>query len=162
MAEETILIGISQLALIFNGFVAIFLVYVRQDGRFSPADSLRIASIIFVGFVALFAALIPLGFWSFGLAASDTWQYSAIVWFVIGLPSTIIIARRQMALSSDDRKEVGYIHTTISWTLNFVSILLIIYIALGFGGAGEYVLALLLMLAIATTNFITISMQKLL
>lgn len=41
---------LTELGAAFAGFVAIFLIFARRERRFSPADSLRIRSIILASF----------------------------------------------------------------------------------------------------------------
>lgn len=162
MIEQSFLIGLSQLALIFTGFVAIFLIYVRGDGRFSPADSLRIASMIFTGIGLLFAALSPIMFWSLGLAEFQVWQYSALLQVLVGGPTSLFMARRHLKMTAEDRAEVGLIHSAITWSMQLAVSAIFISIALGFGGGGLYIVACMIILALSAINFVTITLQKLL
>jgi hypothetical protein len=54
------LVLFAELGAAFAGFIAIFLIFARREGRFSPADSLRIRSIILASFSVVFTALAPL------------------------------------------------------------------------------------------------------
>ncbi len=51
---------IAELGVAFAGFLAVFLIFARRDGRFSPADSVRVRAIIAASFTSIFMALLPL------------------------------------------------------------------------------------------------------
>ena len=162
MKEEALLIGLSQLGGVFAGFIAIFTVFARKDGRLSPADSLRVRSIIYASFIVVLGSLLPLLLSSFGVSDPALWKISAAVFLVLAIPAPVDVARHQLALSRQDRRQVGTVHQVVSWGLSATVTLLLGSIALSHGGAGYYVLALMLTVAIATSNFVTIALQKLL
>jgi hypothetical protein len=169
MDTEGILIGFSQLGAVFAGFIAIFLVFARKDGRFSPADSLRIRSIVHVTMVLVIGALLPLSLSLYGLSDQKLWKMSAIILLFFGFSATLNVARYHIGMGKEDRRDVGLLHSLVSWVMNFAVATLLILIAVGFSEFGfasqfaaNYVLALFLMLAIVMSNFVTLSLQKLL
>jgi hypothetical protein len=42
------------------GFVSIFLVLVRREGKFPPEHALRVRSLILIGFIGIFMSLLPI------------------------------------------------------------------------------------------------------
>lgn len=162
MQEEAILIGISQLGAVYAGFIAIFLVFTRKDGRFSTADSLRVRSLLFSSFGVVAAGVAPLVFHAFGLADVNLWRASAMFVFLVGSISTLDIGRRHIKMSRDDKIEVGIFHSVVTWGLNFIATGLLIAVVVGFGGWAFYVLVVAIILAITIINFVTITLQRLL
>lgn len=163
--------GAAELALIaelgvgFAGFVAIFLIFARRDGRFSPADSLRVRSIIISSFQAVFSALVPLALSLYGVAGSDLWRLASLVAVAAGMPVAIHIARFHFLLAPTDRAEVGFAHSIIAWGLSALVATLLIANAVGFLGgpdAALYITAQIGLLGIATSNFVTIAFKRLL
>jgi hypothetical protein len=162
MREEELLLGISQLGAVFAGFVSIFLVFAKKDGRFSPADSLRVRSIIHSGFSVVFGALVPFIFWSYEFGERQIWLYSAIVFVFAGGLVSSDIARNMLAIKGDSRKDLRGGSTFAAWSLGVIAFVLAVSIIAGYAGAANYILALIAILAIAMINFVTIALRRLL
>jgi len=156
---------IAELGVGFAGFVAIFLIFARRDGRFSPADSLRVRSIITSSFQAVFGALVPLALSLYGLAGSDLWRFASLIAIACATPVATHIARVHFQLAPTDRAEVGFIHSVTAWGLSALAGALFVANAAGFLGgpsASLYITALICLLGIATSNFVTIAFKRLL
>ena len=65
---------LAELGIAFAGFLAVFLIFARREGRFSPADSLRVRSIIVSSLSAVFLALLPLALNLYGLEGIALWR----------------------------------------------------------------------------------------
>ena len=81
---------IAELGVAFAGFVSIFLIFARAEGRFSPADSLRVRSIILASMSAVFMALLPLVLIHAGVTDGSLWRSASLAALVIGLLPEII------------------------------------------------------------------------
>jgi hypothetical protein len=160
MAEEGFLIGVSQLGATFAGFVAIFLIFVRQDGRFSPADALRIRALIYTSLLVVVVGLIPLAL-NFLVEASQLWRASGAAALAVGTPVIIDVARSHLAMKVEDRREIVMAHAVVTYGLAIASAALVAALALGFGDSGLYVLALLLTLISVAVTFLTLSFKNL-
>lgn len=108
---------IAQLGAIYAGFLSIFLVFVRREGRFSPADSLWVRSIIYASFGVVFGALIPLAFSLFGFEGARLWRTASFIALAGAILSAGDVARYHIALSAKDREMVGFAHSMITWSL---------------------------------------------
>ena len=156
---------IAELGIGFAGFLAIFLIFARREGRFSPADSVRVRAIILASFTSIFLALLPLLLTLAGLEEGTLWRASSLVYLAVVLPSSVAVGRVQLALRPEDRAELGLFNSIISWTLASVGPVLLTANATGIFGepsALPYLTALVATLGIATSNFITIAFQRLL
>ena len=156
---------IAQLGIGFAGFVAIFLIFARRDGKFSPPDSLRVRTIILASFTSIFLALLPLLLSLTELNEATVWRASSLVYLAVVVPSTVIVGRIQLALRPEDRAELGLSNNVTSWVLASVGpILLAVNVTGMFGGPSPllYLAALVITLGIATSNFIMIAFQRLL
>ena len=162
MIEEGVLLGISQIGATFAGFIAIFLIFARRDGRFSPADGLRIRALIYASLLIVIGALLPLLLHAYGAAEAQLWRGSAALYFAAGVPASIDAARRHLSMTQQDRREVGLLHSVVSWGLNLVVVAILGSLVLGYGSVGNYVLALVLTIAIVMANFVTLSLKNLL
>ena len=155
----------AELGAAFAGFIAIFLIFARREGRFSPADSLRIRSIILASFSAVFFSLIPLVLYHAGLSGAGQWQVASAVALIVGLLQGGVVARKQLALSPADRASVGLAHSVITWALYGIAAVFFAANALSLGltpSPWPYLASLVCILGIAAMNFVTIAFQRLL
>lgn len=156
---------IAELGIGFTGFLAIFLIFARREGRFSPADSLRILVIFQTGFVAIFMSLLPLLVVLSEVQPTTLWRASSLVYLAVNLVLSVAVGRKQLGLDAGERAEVGLFNNSIAWGLTLLSNLLLAANVIGIFGdpsAFLYVAALVGGLGIATSNFATIVLQKLL
>ena len=161
--EELILI--AELGVAFAGFLAIFLIFARRAGRFSPADSLRVRSIIVSSLAAVFLALVPLGMNLYDLQGATLWRSASIVGLALGGGVSLHIGLKQYALPAEERAAVGFVHSNVAWGLVLVCGVLLASNIFGLfsePAAAPYVTALICCLGIATSNFVTIAFQRLL
>jgi len=155
----------AELGAAFAGFIAIFLIFARREGRFSPADSLRIQSIILASFSAVFFSLFPLVLARAGLEGGAVWRISSLMAVASGLFQGSVVARRQIALTAEERGTVGTTHSVVTWGLFGVAAILFSWNVLGLGSAPaawRYLASLVCILGIAAMNFVTIAFQRLL
>ena len=156
---------IAELGVAFAGFLAIFLIFARREGRFSPADSLRVRSIIVSSLSAVFLALLPLVLGLYGWEGAGLWRASSVAALLVGVALSLHIGRRQLALPPEERAAVGFVHSSVAWGLVFVIGVLLLSNIFGLfspPAAAPYVAALMCSLGIATSNFVTIAFQRLL
>lgn|GEM_PF-1395463 len=165
MAGREELSLIAELGIGFAGFVSIFLIFARGEGRFSPSDSLLVRSIILSSFSAVFGALFPLVANLYGVEASVLWRVSSLASLILGSIASFHAAFKHFALSREWRAGVGLTHSAIAWGLVVAGLVLLASNAsgaLGEPSAAPYVAALMLTLVNSATNFITIAFRKLL
>lgn len=165
MAATDELTLIAELGVAFAGFLAIFLIFARREGRFSPPDSLRVRSILISSLFAMFFALLPLVLALYGIRPITIWRIASATSLLVGAPAGLEIARRQLAMSAEERAAVGTIHTVVAWGLFALAAILFAGNALGVSGdpsAALYVTALVCVLGVATSNFVTVAFHRLL
>ena len=106
MAGRDELALIAELGVGFVGFVAVFLIFARREGRFSPADGYRIRVIIIAGVSVIFLALLPLTANLYGLTGTTLWRSASILGLVTHVAAILHVAPKQRALSPEDRAEL--------------------------------------------------------
>jgi len=162
MDIPTILIGISQIAVTFLGFIAIFFVFTRRDGRFSPSDAMMVRTLLNASVVVLFGALIPVTYGLFDLTGAFLWQVSAATLTVLGTPGVIANAVLHARMPKGERQQVAPLHAFGNWSLTLLVFVLGVMVMAGWAGAEVYVLALIISLFVATLNFVTILLKRIL
>ena len=158
---------IAELGLGFAGFLAIFLIFARRESRFSPADGIRVRGIVYASFVAIFMALLPLLLMQVELGEITMWRASSVVFLLVGIFVCASIGRAQLSASADERAGVGFLNNVVTWGISALALALALLGTNAVGGFGEpsappYLTALVLSLGVATSNFVTIAIQRLL
>ncbi|WP_421788038.1 hypothetical protein [Hyphobacterium sp.] len=159
MPYENLLIGISQLGAVFAGFLAIVLVYVSKDGRLSAPRGLRARAIMHSGFLVIFGALLPLVLNALGLESGQVWQWAALIILPIGGLMVGEGVWHHLRMNAEDRRQAGVLRTFVPWTCSGLGMGLIVWLALGLGTAGLYILALIFALASATLSFMVLALE---
>ena len=156
---------IAELGVGFTGFVAIFLIFARREGRFSPVDSIRVRVMIASSLIAVFMALLPLLLALTELSPTAIWRSSSLAFLAVVLSMGAMIARVQLALPPDDQAPGSPTNKIIGWGLATLAGSLLVANSLGAFGepsALPYLGSLVLALGIATSKFVTVAIIRLL
>jgi hypothetical protein len=155
---------IAELGLGFAGFLAIFLIFARRESGFSPADGLRVRGIVYASFVAIFMALLPLILMQVELGEITMWRASSVAFLLVAIFVCASIGRAQLSTSPDERARAGFLNNVVTWGMSTLAVVLLGANAVGgFGepSAPPYLTALVLTLGVATSNFVSIAIQRL-
>lgn len=161
MQEEDILLGISQLSIVFAGFISIFMAFIQKEERISEVDAIRARVVIYSSFGTSLAALTPLVLAGLGASEEIVWPISAGVYLALGTAISVDIFLRQRRAAGPRtvaRATVGL----VSWSMTALMSAISIAVILGFGGGGLFVLVLVLNLALATLSFIAFVLERVL
>ncbi len=164
MSGHDELILMAELGAAFAGFLAIFLIFARREGRFSPTDSLAVRSMILGSFSTLFLALAPLA-----LAALDTpevvvWRVSGALGFLVFISVSASMALAHRRIPRDARADLNPRLVIAAWLLaSLAMVLFLANLAGQFGGpsAGLHISALVVLLGITAINFSDIAFKRL-
>jgi len=155
---------IAELGAAYAGFLAIFLIFARREGRFSPSDGLAVRSMILGSFSTIFIALVPLALGTFDIVEENLWRVSSsfalFVSFLVG--ANMGLASRR--LSTEDRAELGFRAPMMAWALTALIVILFLCNALAVLGppsAGLHIAGLVALLGITTLNFGDIAFKRL-
>lgn len=156
---------LAEVSIGFIGFVAIFLIFARREGRFSPEDAIRIQALFTAGFVGVFMSLLPIVLSNTVFDESLNWRISSIVFLFIVVGILVGIGLQQRRLPKEAQANIPLWNNLIAWGLGFVAMSCLLANALSlelFTPAFLYLVAILFILIGATTNFVAIAIQKLL
>lgn len=144
------------------GFVALFLVLVRGDERFSPEDALRIRVLILVGFTVIAMALLPIVIAQNNLNEIAIWHSSSSIFLGVLALQAGYVAMRHFQLPISPRMNIPLWNLLIGWSFATISMLLLVGNIVSidwFTPSFAYTAALLLTLGAGATNFFTIATQ---
>ena len=92
MSGRDELVLMAELGAAFAGFLAIFLIFAKREGRFSPTDSLAVRSMILGSFSTVFLALAPLALAALGAGESLVWRTSSGLGLLAALSISLSMA----------------------------------------------------------------------
>ena len=164
MATEQLSL-VAELGVAFAAFLAIFLVLARAEARFSPPDGVRVRVILLTSLFLVLAACIPLVLELFPLDRSLLWRIASSSALAGFLTVAANIAWHQFSMSAADQAALGTFNSIVSWSLAGAAGSAFTLNTLGLLGgpdAGLYVGALVCLLGVCTSNFITVAFQRLL
>ncbi len=158
------LVLMAELGIGYAGFLAIFLAFTRQQGVFSPPDSLRVRAMLLASFLAIFGAIAPLSLVLFSIPETVIWRVAGVGFLVGQLLVYWNVAAHQLSMEPGDRKNVGP-DSFFGWFLAGLASLLLVINAAGLvwqPSAHLHVVSIVCMLGICTTAFVAIAFHRLL
>jgi hypothetical protein len=158
--QQDLFIGLAQLAAVLIGFLAILVVFVREDGRLAPADALRGRSILYNANSVLVGAMVPIVLAANGVEGAQVWRFSGMVMIALSVVPFVEGARFNLRMSIEERRLIGLPTAIISWGGSALTMGLMVVVAIGWTGMGVYVTAAGLGLSIASYNFVTMAVQR--
>lgn len=160
MEHETLLIGLSQIGMIFAGLISVFIIFAAKDGEFPPHEKMHVGGLVVSCAALLIASLSPFSFFVYGLDGDLLWRAAAgfsITWCVIlsyyGLAP-------YLKLSPEERKLNGYFHAVTVFGLVAVIATLYTLAIIGHAPAGNYILGTLLIVPIGMSSFGTFAHKR--
>ncbi len=158
------LILMAELGAAFAGFLAIFLIFARREGRFSPTDSLAVRSMILGSFATVFLALFPLALAALESPDPVVWRTSSGAGLVVMLSMAASMAFAHRRIPLDAREDLRTSLVVAAWSL--ASLVVALFLAnlagwLGGPSAGLYLSGLVALLGITALNFSDIAFKRL-
>lgn len=136
-------------------------VFARDDGKLSPVDALRARSILHASILVIVGGVAPLTLEAYGFSADKVLHGAAAICLFVGIIMSAEGAAFNMRMDPADRQKAGYIHGAFSWGLSFLALVLLAIIVFRDGApVGHYIMALSLGIAVASSNFVMIALQK--
>ena len=155
----------AEIGVALVGLIAIFLVLVGRDGRFSMAESFHVRSLLASGAAVVSMALLPLVLHLYIDSEPTLWRASSGISFGVGLPVCAGFALFQRRLPRSERWGLGFAFTLTVWALSLLGVALCAVNVAGLAGgpsAAHHIAALGVMIIAALANFLTLALRRLL
>lgn len=151
---------IAEIAATYLGFIAVFIVFSRDDGRFADSDKHFIQGLVITSTAVIAFALMPRVLVQF-FPEPDTWSLSLNVVMVLGTLMTIFQAWSQFMMAEEEAKKVHWSWHAPGWVLALIGVALFStgYIDL-VAKSGAYIAGLTCILAVSVWCFIAIVFRK--
>ena len=155
----------SEIGVGLVGLIAIFLVLLGRDNRFSPAESFHMRSLLGLAASVVSFALLPLILQLYIDDEQAVWRTASGITLGLALPVGAGMALLQRSLPSGERWGLGFTITLVLWALVTLGMALCVANVAGLAGgpsAAHHIAALGVMVIAALTNFLTVAFRKLL
>ncbi|MGR8949380.1 MAG: hypothetical protein ACU84Q_15150 [Gammaproteobacteria bacterium] len=116
---------LAELAIALLGFIAVFSIFARQDGKFAASDKHFIqAMVLNCAGIGVFAVL-PRVLWNF-MEPERVWEFCVGTAVIFGAGITFHIARDQMNMPKEEAEKVHFMWHVIAWSIGAGAFLFLI------------------------------------
>ena len=151
---------LAEVAAAFLGFIAIFIMFSRDDGRFAESDKHFVQGLVVTATSVIILCLLPRVL-SLFFPEAAVWEICVFVVVVLGPIIAAYQAWDQFIMPHEEAIKVHWGWHVPGWTLTVFSFLFLIAAALGLLAAdGGYMVAMTLLLSVTLWCFIAIVFRK--
>ena len=116
---------LAELAIALLGFIAVFTIFARQDGKFAASDKHFIQAMVLncagIGLLAVLPRVL-----SNIVETELVWKICVATGFVFGISITIHIARDQLRMPKEEAEKVHIMWHIIAWSIGFGAFLFLL------------------------------------
>lgn len=160
MEHEALLIGLSQIGMIFAGFISVFLIFASKDGAFAPHEKMHISGLVLSCAALLFASLSPFALHVYGLNGQALWRAAACCGLACCFVVSFFGLTPYWKLTPEERKLNGYVHAATVFGMVGAIIVLYAFAIAGRSPAGNYIVGTLLIVPIGMSSFGTFAYKR--
>ena len=122
---------LAELAIALLGFIAVFTIFARQDGKFAASDKHFIQAMVLncAGIAVL--AVLPRVLWNL-VEPDRVWAYCVGAGLIFGMAITFHIARDQIKMPKEEAKKVHFMWHMVGWSVGAGAFLFLVSPYLGF------------------------------
>ena len=159
MEGSDVLLAIAEVSIALAGFTSVVAVLGKRSyGDWSPEDTMKLWLMLEYSFATLFLALIPFVPHSLGLPGSPTWIVSSSVMALFLIGHQLVAGPRILRLARQGRWVTRWQQVAVVSLIGSALVIQLLNVS-GFGfhhSFGAYFLGLLLVLALAALNFVSL------
>jgi hypothetical protein len=116
---------VAEISAALLGFIAVFLVLSRSDGRFAQSDRHFIQAFVTSASIAVVLSIMPRALGML-VTGDDVWMIASVTAIVLGSPALVLQARQQIRMSRDEAAQIHAIWHVVAWALGIASSVLFI------------------------------------
>ena len=160
MEYENLLIGLSQIGMIFAGLISVFIIFEAREGKFPPHERMHISGLVLSCIALLICSLTPFVFFVYGFQDQILWRASASVGIFGCICTSYFGLTPYLRLSPEERKLNGYFHAATVFAAAGAILVVFVLAAIGKAPAGNYITGTLLIVAIGLSSFGTFAHKR--
>ncbi|NQX89800.1 MAG: hypothetical protein HRT77_14175 [Halioglobus sp.] len=158
------LLNLAEIALIFVGFVAVFIAVTSEAGDMSFVESLYLRTIVVESIVSAFIALVPVSIVLIGVNGPTLWYIAGGLGLTLSIAGGAILVPDSLAALRATSGLIDHFFIAAGWMLAILGIGVILLNTGGWlwtPGLGPHFFAVVLFLAIAALAFLVIVFRRL-
>lgn len=158
------LLQLAEIALVFVGFVAIFIAVTRDSDGMSIVELLYVKTIVVESVVSAFIALAPVSLSLFGLTGPNLWRISSGLSLVLLLVGGGILVPGSRAALRAKPSPLDRLFIVFGWALAAIATVAVLLNAAGWlwiPTLGPHFLSVVIFLAIGALAFLVIVFRRL-
>jgi len=155
--EQEALFAVAEFSVGLAGFAAVFVALVRRSGQWEAASAFRLELLLFQSLPAGLFAFLPVAFDLIGVGSSIVWRLSSLLFGLGQVLFAIAVRRRFHRLPAEAKAALSSSLLYMGYVAIGLMVVALFANAAGWpvrANAGPYFTALVVLLALASTNFI--------
>lgn len=160
MELESFFLTTAEIAVVLIGFVTIFLTYVMSGREIGKADRMHSRALLTGAYPLLFVPFVPIAASAYGASEATALFAFHLAGFLANLGLGAVIHWFYSRLSWAEIREVGWLHTVVSFSLGWGAGGFFIAGALGYAPAGNAVVAVILSFLLTGTALFSFAAQQ--
>ena len=151
---------VAEISATYLGFIAVFIIFSRDDGRFAESDKHFVQGLVITATSAIVFALLPRVLVNF-LPEQQVWEYSISTALCLGVVISSYQAWSQFIMPDEEAQKVHWGWHVPGWTFAVLAMILFAAAYLDFvSDIAGYVAGITLLLAVSIWCFIAIVFRK--
>jgi hypothetical protein len=160
MQYQSVLLTTIEISVVFFGFIIVFLTFVMGGKDQRKADRMHSRALLVGAFPLLVIPFIPLVVDAYGGSEAMAWRAFHIGGFLLVNIAGAIMLWFYLKLNREEVKEVGYLHSVVSWGSAIAAIGFFSAGMLGYAPAGNALAAILCILILTATSLLSFAAQQ--
>ena len=151
---------IAEIAATYLGFIGVFIIFSKDDGRFAESDKHFVQGLVVTATSAIVFALLPRVLVNF-FTPELAWRYSIVSFLIIGTVVSAYQAWSQFIMSEEEANKVHWGWHFVGWAIATVAMLQVVAGVFGFlPVTGAYIAAVTCLSLVSVWTFIAIVFRK--
>jgi hypothetical protein len=161
MQYQSVLLTTIELAAVFFGFIIVFLTFVMGGKGRGKADRMHSRALLTTAFPLLIIPFIPFVVDAYGGSEAMAWRAFHFGGFLAVNVQGAVMTWFYLKLNREELKEVGYLHTFVSFAMGITAGGFFLAGALGYAPAGNALAGILCLLVLTSTSLLSFAVQHL-
>ena len=160
MELEAFFLTTAEISVVLIGFVTIFLTYVMSGRAIGKADRMHSRALLTGAYPLLFVPFVPIAAGAYGASEATALFSFHLAGFFANLGLGVVIHWFYSRLSWAEIREVGWLHTVVSFTLGWGAGGFFLAGMLGYAPEGNAVVAVILSFLLTGTALFSFAAQQ--
>ncbi|MFN2100344.1 hypothetical protein [Altererythrobacter sp. MF3-039] len=160
MELEAFFLTTAEISVVLIGFVTIFLTFVMSGREIGKADRMHSRALLTGAYPLLFVPFVPIAANAYGVSEATTLFSFHLAGVLASVMIGVVMMGFYSRLSWADVKEVGWIHTVVSFALGWGAWGFFLAGMLGYAPAGNAVVAVILSFLLTGTALFSFAAQQ--